>query len=505
MNWRTIVATALVLAWGTAFADTVVLKNGRRIEGRLINDNEREVTIETRGGVLMRFERNKVASVEKDAQGPGNVKQGVSEDLGVPDGASDEDVEKLRALVPQLRDTAHRYVEAKKDRENAEKAGSKDVQLYADREKAFAKQLDSLKQGRDSIERSAAERLAKLQKDARIEASQLRADTDKLKAANDAPGLADRGEKLRARVPENAREPRHGPLLGEALYAVESSGEVDELLAKDAKTNEAKVAGYMRAGEHYAWCVENDPSGGDRVFKKAIAAYAWAHRAAGFDTLQIERALLNLQAYKACAFLIEERLGDRRWGAEVAESEAGQYRLQVKDKVVYGNEPPGTPEAKGAQERRERQENRQRKDDKGNTQTILVKVTRWYELTWDARKKHWLRDTEANDVEAKKLLPLLRATQEKADLLWKAKHDLEAAKNAAVERRDALNAARRKVESAEGTEEEFEKATRDAADQAKLVTLAQDGVAQAQVALGAKQREIVELQNEIEKARKGGE
>src|SRR4051812_48157721 len=100
MTRRAVVAAmAFVVASGSAYADTVVLRNGRRIEGKVVQDNEREVTIETHSGVIMKFERKSVSSVEKDAKQPGTVKQGVSEDLGVPDGASDDEVERLRALV----------------------------------------------------------------------------------------------------------------------------------------------------------------------------------------------------------------------------------------------------------------------------------------------------------------------------------------------------------------------------------------------------------------------
>lgn len=499
---RRAIVVALVLASGTASADTVVLRNGRRVEGRIVQDNEREVTIETQGGVLMRFERKAVSSVEKDAKGPGTIKEAASEDLGVPDGASDDEVSRLRALVPQLRDTARRYLEAKKQLEDAQKAGEKDTTYFAERQKEFKKQLDSLKASREAIERASADRLAKAQRLARADADALRVDTDKLKTAYDATGLADRAVKLRARVPENPRDPKHEPFLGEALYAMEASGDVDERLARDAKTQEAKVAGYLRAGEHFAWCVENAPAP-ERYTKRAIGAYGEAHRAAGFETASVERALQNLQAYKACALLVEERLGERRWGPELAENEAGQYRIDFKDKVLYGNEPPGAKDARFARERRDRTENRSKKDDKGNTQTLLVKVTRWYELVWDAKKKRWARESTVTELEAKKLVPLLCDAQDRTDSLARTKKELAQSVKAAQERRDAVMALRRKVEAAEATEDQLDKLSKDAADQAKLVGVAQASVADAQAALGVKQRELVELEKELDRARKG--
>ncbi|MEZ0227540.1 MAG: hypothetical protein ACAI25_02875 [Planctomycetota bacterium] len=504
---RRAMVVALVLgACGTAVADTVVLKNGRRIEGRLVQDNEREVTIETQPGMIMRFERKTVASVERDVkQTPDGVKAPVPEDIGVPEFASEDEIARLKSLVPPLRDTARRYAAAKKQLEEAEKAGSKDVPLLSDRVKEFTKQLDGLKTARANIEQSAADRLVKAQKAARADAELLRADTEKLRGSMDAVGLADRAVKLRARVPENARDPRHGPLLGEAVHAMEASGAVDEILAKDAKTQETKVAGYVRAGDHFAWCFENqlDPKAGEKHFKRAVAAYAEAHRAAGFDATAVERSLRNLQAYRACASLVEDRLGERRWGPELAESEAGQYRIELKDKVLYGNEPPGTKDAKAARERRDRTENRAKKDEKGNSVTILVKVTRWYELVWDPKKKRWARESGVTELESKRLVPLLVDAQEKLDALGRAKAELEAANRAAFERHQALLALRRKVELAEATEETLDKQSKEDAEKTKQVTAAQEAVTQAQAALGVKQRELVELEKEIEKARRG--
>jgi hypothetical protein len=492
MIWRGNALLIVLLLAGTSAADTVVLRNGRRIEGRVVLDNEREVTIETQTGVMMRFERKAVASVEKEAKQPAAVKETASEDLGAPEGASDDEIARLRALVPQLRDTSRRLAEASKELAEAEKAGKKDLQFHTERKKEFAKQLETLKASREAIERSAAERLAKMRRAAHAEAEQLRADTDKLKKANDAPGLADRAQKLRARVPESARDPKHGALLGEALYAMEMSGEVDQKLAADSKP-ENRVAGFLRAGEHFAWCLDHDPHGDERYFKRAVSAFSDAHRAAGFDTQIPERALQNLQAYRACALLVEDRLGERRWGADVAENEAGQYRIELQDRVLYGNEAPGTKEAKSARERRDRTENRSKKDEKGVTQTILVKVTRWYELLWDPKKKRWARETPATELEGKKLVPLLAEAQDRTDALARAKKDLEAAKKTLHDKLDAYVQLRKKVEAGDATEDALDKASKEVNEQKKQVELAQDGVARAQTALGVKLRELVEL------------
>jgi hypothetical protein len=494
-----VVLAALVLLGGTALADTVVLKNGRRIEGRIVEDTEREVTID-RGGVLMRFDRKQVASVEKDEQpGVAPPRPSVPDDLGVPDGATDDEIQRLQQLVPQLRDTSRRYLDARKQREEAEKKSDASLSYCKDREAEFRKQLDGLVRSREAIDKSAAERFAKTKRQAEAEAATLRADSDKLKEALDAPGLAERAEKLKARVPESPREPRHATLLAEVLYAMERSGDVDERLAKGAKTPESRVAGLVRAGEHFGWCIEADESASEHYLERAIEAYSAAHRAAGIDTGAIELALMNLLAYRTCANLVEERLGERRWGPELAESEAGQFKLELKERAVYGNEAPAARDARSAWERRDRTENRP-KDGGG---TVLVKVTRWYQLVYDASKKRWARDSAVTELESAKLVPLLRETQDKVDLLAKAKADLRAAQQATRERKDALAQVRRKLDQAETTDAELEDASKKAADQAKVVAVAQDGVAQAQAALGVKQRQIVELQKEIERARKG--
>ena len=90
---RTLVVALVVQISGTALADTVVLKNGRRIEGKVVNESDKEVAVETRGGLVVRFERKTVASIEKDEKPPNPVKEPIPEDLGVPDGASDDEVE----------------------------------------------------------------------------------------------------------------------------------------------------------------------------------------------------------------------------------------------------------------------------------------------------------------------------------------------------------------------------------------------------------------------------
>lgn len=500
---RLAMVLALAAFPAAAWADTVILKNGRHIEGRVVEDNEREVTVEIHGGSLLRFDRKAVASVEKEGEAPADVKATPPEDIGVPDGATDDEVTRLETLVPQLRDTARRYLDTKAQLDQAQKTNDPNVSYLTDRVAIFAKQLESMKAARDAIERTAGDRYARSQRQARTEADTLHADTEKLKAANDATGLADRAQKLRARVAENPRDPRHAPFLAEALYAMESSGDVDVRLSPDLQSPEARVAGFVRAAEHFAWCAEQDEGGGERYFKRATDAYGLAHRAAGLETRPIELALENLQAYRACAALIEERSGERRWGAELAETEAGQYRIEFKDHVGYGNDVPATREPKVVFERRDRTENRAKTDANGKPQTLLVKVTRWYQLVYDAQKKRWGRETQVTDLETNKLIPLLRDAQDRADALAKAKRDRALALKAAEDRRQTLRQVRHAVEQADQPESAFDKAQKDAADQAKLVAVAQDAVAQAQAALGAKQGELAELERAIEKARTG--
>ncbi|HZU96204.1 MAG TPA: hypothetical protein VFF73_05805 [Planctomycetota bacterium] len=499
---RRLLAVAIVLLFsGSALADAVVLRNGRRIEGRIISDNDKEVTIETGSGALMRFERRLVASLERDEKVPKPDTKPTAtplpDDLGAPEGATDDEVERLKALVPQLRETAKRWLDAKKERETAEKANDPGLQTLKDREGEFQKQLDTLKQAREAIDKAAADRLDRDRREAKADTERLHLDTERLRLASDAGGLADRALQLRGKVPESARDPRHAPFLAEALYAMECSVDLDEKSASN------KAAPLLRAGTHLAWCVENDESVESRYLARAVTVLTAAHRAAGFDTAAAERALEGLLAYRTCAHLVEERLGERRWGAELTEKETGQYRVELADgKVVYADDIPTAADARSARERRSRNESRTVKDATGATTTTLVNATRWYELGWDATKKRWVRDPASLEIEAKKRVPLLLAAQDAADALAKAKKAADAAARAVATSRDAFAIARRKADQGEPADD-LEKSKKQLAERQKAAADAQVAIAEAQAALGQEQRQLALVEKEIERARKG--
>jgi hypothetical protein len=499
---RRLIAVVIVLIFSrSALADAVVLKNGRRIEGRIISDNDKEVTVETASGALMRFERRLVASLEREEKGPKpDTKPNTTappDDLGAPEGATDDEVERLKALVPQLRETAKRWLDAKKERESAEKANDSGLQALKDRESEFQTQLDALKQAREAIDKAAAERLDRDRRATKTDAENIHLDTERLRLASDAAGLADRAVQLRGRVPESSRDPRHAAFLAEALYAMECSVDLDE------KSAAGKPAPLLRAGTHLAWCVENDESVESRYLPRAVAVLTAAHRAAGFNTAAAERALEGLLAYRTCAHLVEERLGERRWGAELTEKETGQYRVELADgKVAYGDDIPTAADARSARERRSRNESRTVKDATGATTTTLVNATRWYELAWDATKKRWVRDAAFNEIETKKLVPLLLAAQDAADALAKAKKDADAAARAVAASRDAFSVARRKADQGEPADD-LEKTKKQLAERQKAAADAQAAVAEAQAALGQEQRHLALVEKEIGRARKG--
>src|SRR4029077_18153441 len=116
-------------------------------EGHVINENEREVTLQTKEGLYCRFERKTVASVEKDARPNAVIRPGAAEDFDVPDGASEDEVERLRAPLPKLRYTARRWLEAKKEHDDLATEPDK-ARLAEERAKEFQKQLEQLKAAR---------------------------------------------------------------------------------------------------------------------------------------------------------------------------------------------------------------------------------------------------------------------------------------------------------------------------------------------------------------------
>src|SRR4051812_32123488 len=94
-----------------ALADTLILKNGRRIEGRIVQESEKDVTIE-HAGSYMTFERRFVAKVERAADAlpkpptpkPSEVEPARDRSPAIPTGANDEEADRWRSLVKQLRE-----------------------------------------------------------------------------------------------------------------------------------------------------------------------------------------------------------------------------------------------------------------------------------------------------------------------------------------------------------------------------------------------------------------
>jgi hypothetical protein len=504
-----LVALALNALPGTALADTIVLKNGRRIEGHVMIANDREVTVRTPGGIIMRFERRQVSSIEKEddlpPSGVESPKPPADDGIIAPDGASDGEVERLRALIPQLRDTSRRWLEARKDREEAEKASATDAAARAGtREKEFARTLDGLKKAREAIDRSAAARYVETQRAAEKEGERLRVETEALRTAQDGAGLEDRATKLRARAPESPRDPYRKMILGEAVHAMAAAGEVAAQRARDSTTDEGRAVGLIHAAERFTWCA-GCAEGESRAlaFKQAIQSYVEAHRSLGFRPVEIEHALIGIHAFKACASLVDERNTERRWGAELSENEGGQFRLELTDgRVVYGDEVPTTSFARSARERRERTEQRSTKEG-GTTRTQLVKVTRWYELFWDPVRKRWSRESQLTQLEGSKLIPLLNSAQELEDQVAKERAGEELAARTVAERRDGVQAARRSCDQGDAGEDAVEKAAKDLAAARAELAARDDAVSKAQGAVEAKLRELAELDRDLEKAKKG--
>lgn len=93
LTWIAAIATSLLLA-GEASADTVVLKNGNRFEGRVVSENDRQIVLETGSGevVLKRADIQEViqapwtppARVEKKPEAGKTAKSGADARKAAP-------------------------------------------------------------------------------------------------------------------------------------------------------------------------------------------------------------------------------------------------------------------------------------------------------------------------------------------------------------------------------------------------------------------------------------
>lgn len=497
-----------------ALADAVLLKNGRRIEGRVLRETDREVTIQTHSGVLMSFERSKVDQVLREGQEAADPTPGLTakkaEDASVmPEGLTDDEADRLRKDEAQVRDVGRRLTDARQEEIDAEKDSSSNGQQQAHLAQArcdeFTAELGKLKIIRDGILRSAQLRREQAEKRAVTEAQSLRLDTDALRPTGTSVALAERAGKLKNRVPQDPRDPTHRIYLAEAVHAIVVAGEMDLDQAIAQATPELKLPPLRAAAERFAlaasWAEGDDAA---PLRDRAIQALTDAHRLAGLRPVEIEKALVALHGFRACATLVEDRLGERRWGAELLATEAGQYRAELADaRVTYGDDLPTVPDARSVRERRERTERRVAKDDSGPSVT-LVKVTRWYDLVWDPAKKKWARESALTQLETSQLAPLLRVMQEKEDALTAALAQRDKATKALATKRAATLQVRWQVDAADVSSDVLEKILVEQRAAEKAVTTADEAVTAARTAAEERASEAASLERDLERARKGG-
>jgi hypothetical protein len=506
-----VVATVLSLVLAStspALADSIVLKNGRRFDGRIVRVNDQEVTIETRG-VMLTFKRDEVASVERDNEPskPTNPSAKLDELPVVPDGVNDDEADRLRKLETQIRDVAGRLHDARREKSDAEAENAQErARLAADRAKALEPELSKLKVTRDGIVRSAAVRREQAEKHAAAEADALRTETEAIRARGDSAALFARAKTLKDRVPPDARDPSHRPLLGVAIQALVAAAEVDLAKAPAAVDQNTKAVLFTTAADRFAlassWC--EDPAAAAGLRDRALKTYADAHRSSGLRPVEIEKKVAALGAFQIDTAFVEVRLEERRWGDEVSEREAGQYRAELADgRVVYGSELPMAPDARSVRERRERSERRVAKDDPA-TSVKLVKVARWYDLLWDASKKRWARETPVTQSESQKLVPLLRGSQEKQDALAAALADHAKLKDAFVAKRAATLNVLWQVDAGDVDAAALDKAAADFRAAAKSLAASDDAVAAARAAVAERVKAIGALYADLDRLAKGG-
>ncbi len=111
-------AAALLLAALPASADTVVLKDGRRMSGEIVADDAAGVQLKTRG-ITVTFKRDEIAVVEKgEAAAPASPDDPVAQRFaaaGVPE------VDRMRRRAHGLLEAADKAAaEARKDRSDAD-------------------------------------------------------------------------------------------------------------------------------------------------------------------------------------------------------------------------------------------------------------------------------------------------------------------------------------------------------------------------------------------------
>lgn len=509
----TILALTLFFAASSARADAVLLKNGRRFEGRVLRETDREVTIETHSGVLMSFERNKVDKVIREGQtapaaspSPGAEKK--PDDPTVPEGLNDDEAERLRKLQTQVRDVGRRLQDARQEKLDADRDGSSNAKQQSRLAEARSHELESeiakLKIIRDGILRSAQLRREQSEKRAAKEAEAIRADSDLQRTKGSSSALAELATKLKTRVPQDARDPARGIYLAEAVHALVLAGEVDLESAGAQSSPDAKAQSFRAAADRFALAASwAGPQDAPPLRDRAVAALTEAHKLSGLHPLEIEKALVGLRAFRACAVLVEDRLGERRWGAELLATEAGQYRSEQADgRAAYGDDLPPASDLRSVRERRERTERRVAKDDPSSVS--LVKVTRWYDLVWDASKKKWGRESPVSQLESQQLAPLLRAAQEKEDAYVAAQAEREKAAAVVATKRRATMEARWSVDAADADPTVLEKALADQRTSEKALAAADEAVAAAKAGVDERASELTALDRDLDRARKGG-
>lgn len=507
-------AVALVLIAGAivpARADTVILKNGRRIEGRVVQEDDREVAIETRGSI-MRFERRLVARIEittpktpgtkPETPPPPPPADGGAAVVEVPAGATDDEAERVQRLVKELREQVRRARTARAELAEARAhPQGQNVQLAQERVDAAEKEIDRLRTARSTIERTIQTRLAGNERRWRAEADGVRAAISAHRDRGDAAAIVSLSKELAAKLPGiPATESRRRMLLDVMAEASAMAGELELATAGSRKDR----AGASTAGSRFvqAWRSGDEASPlRSRYRTQAIEALTLAHRLTppGAVPYDVERALCEPFGFEALATLVDERLGPRRWGALCKEHEGGRFKLELEDgRTIYSEDIPTNRFARVVWERRERQEP-PASPPKG---TIMgpQRTERWFELTWDPKRRLWARETDAMRTDAR-IPALARELTPLADEILRSLDDrVRAARDLGL-RKEQLSRALRQTDEGTGSDDATAQAQAAVAAAEKTIQSANARIADFDSRLHAKRLELDALFRAAERAR----
>jgi hypothetical protein len=516
MNRRSslvLLAAGLLFIAGTARADTVYLKNGRRIEGKIVVDTDKEIAIEHQGTV-MRFEKRYVAKIERDDEtAPRPVeapkptaapREDLSaKDADLPTGATDDEAERWRRLRKELRDAAQRVRSAQADLDAARARGKQDdISLAQERVSIANKALDKLRAGRLAIETAAKNRLATAERQAKVESDGLRSSLEAERARGDAAAISSIAADAHLKATKAVEEPRR-----RAFFDVESDAHAmaGDLLLASAKVGDraTMIAGARELVE--AWTTA-DPASPLRVRHRtrAIEALSTAHRLTPRATSPSDVDLLLIEplGFEALAQLVEESLDKRRFGGIVRDDESGRFKLELEDgRTVYSDEIPTNRFARVVWERRETDE--PPPPPKPGEERVIghARTQRWYELSWDPKLKLWARESEYVKVIGRLPAVAHDVAPIAEDFVRASGERVRVARDVAVQR-DKLSRALRQYDEGTGSEDACTQAvqSRDQAEKTLAIVEARRAGFEKQVK--DRRGEIEALIRAADKARK---